>query len=113
MESSLFLLGEEFKDLKIKFDTAVEKNDTLVGKIDVIVEKHDNLVLKYDLLFGKYEALENRFDEIETKKEETHKCNKCEERFVKRSDLQNHNKNKHFKLGKYNCEDCEKCFDEE
>ena len=58
-------MGEEFKDLKTKFDTLVEKNDTLV---DVIVKKSDNLVVKYYMLIGKHEALENRFDE----------CNKCD-----------------------------------
>ena len=37
LEISLFLMGEEFKDLKIRFDTLVEKNDSLVMKNVIIV----------------------------------------------------------------------------
>ena len=50
LESSLFLLGEELKDLKTKFDTHIEKNNTLLAK-------NDNLIVKYDILVGKHDAL--------------------------------------------------------
>ena len=113
VESSLFLLGEEFKDMKTKFDTLFEKHDTLVRKNDISVEKHDSLVEKYDILIRKHEVLESKYDELDSKKKDNLKGNKCVERFETSSDLQNHNKIKHFKKGKFNCDDCEKCFVEE
>ena len=83
----------------------------LDGELSLIRKLLEELKLKFDILASKYEHLEEKCGEG---KSNFFKCDKCDEEFSRKKDLQKH-KRKHMSClpGVFRCDECDSTFNEE
>ena len=83
----------------------------LEGELSLIKKELDQLKSKFDILASKCERLEEKCGE---RKSHIFKCDKCDEEFTRKKDLQKHKK-KHMSClpGPFQCDECDSTFNEE